>query len=144
MTSSNARSQPSVQQVAFVPFSVRKKGLSLSIKWAMKRPNTTKRPVRYCNSFLLPRADVSKTALIWSGLTSIPLYVTINPRNLPMLTLKTHLAGLNFMLYALIKRNVSSKCWACSLRVLLFTTMLSMQTSTVQPIRGLKIFVINL
>ena len=50
------------------------------------------------------------TTLIWSRLTSISLYVTMNPRNLPALTPKVHLAGFSFMLYVFIKRKVSSKC----------------------------------
>ena len=122
----NVYSQSSIHPVVFAPFSVRKKNLSLSVNWVMKCLSTARRPIRRCNSFLLFRVDVSMTTLIWSGLTSIALWVTINPKNLPALTPKANLARLSFMLYALIKRNVSSKCKACSLLVLFFTTISSM------------------
>ena len=48
------------------------------------------------------------------------------PRNFSALMPKAHLAGLNFMLYACIRRNASSKCWMCLALVSLFTTMSSM------------------
>ena len=43
------------------PLSVRKKGLSLSVKRVMKCPKATRQPVRRCNSFLLFRAIVLRT-----------------------------------------------------------------------------------
>ena len=122
----NACSQLSIHPVVFSPFSMRKKGLSLFVNWAMKRPSGARRPVRRCNSFLLFGGSVSMTTLIWSGLTYIPIWVTINPINFPALTPKAHLVKLSFMLYAHIRRNVSSKCKVCSLLVLLFTTISSM------------------
>ena len=67
----------------------------------------------------------------------------MDPKNLPALTPKAYLAGVSFMLYHLIKRKISSKCRAYSLLVLLFTIMSSIYTSTMRPIRGLKIFVIS-
>ena len=42
------------------PLSVRKKGLSLSMKRVMKCPKAMRQPVRCCNSFLLFRAIVSR------------------------------------------------------------------------------------
>ena len=125
MISSNACLQSSVHPVTFAPFSVRKKGLSLSVNRVMKRPSVARWLVRRYNSFLLFEVGVSMTALIWSRLTSIPLCVTINPINFPALTPKVNLAWLSFMLYALIRRNVSFKCKVCSLLVFLFTTMSS-------------------
>ena len=86
----------------------------------------TRQPMRCCNSFLLFGVSVSRTTFTWAKLTSIPLWVTINHRNFLALTLNAYLAGLSFMLYARIIWNGSSKCWMCSTRVLLFTTMLSM------------------
>ena len=59
--------------------------------------------MRLCNSFLELGADVSMTALIWSGLTSIHLCVTMNPINLLALNPKAHLVGLSFILYIFIK-----------------------------------------
>lgn len=94
----------------FTPFSMRKKSLSLSVKRAIKCPSAAMWSMRCCNSFLLLGEDVSMTTFIWFELTLIHLCVTMNPRNLPALTPKAHLAGLSFMLYALIRQNVSSKC----------------------------------
>ena len=94
MTSPNACQQSLVHLVVLVHFSVRKKGLSLSVKRVMKRPSTARQPMRRYSSFLALGANVSMTTLIWSGLNSIPLCVTINLRNLPALTLKTHLEGV--------------------------------------------------
>ena len=79
-----------------------------------------------------------------AGLTSIPLWLTINPRNLPALTPKVHLEGFNFMPYFLKRWKTSCKWKVCSSRVLLLTTISSIYTSTVRPTRGLKIFVISL
>lgn len=93
---------------------------------AIKRPSVTRRPVKCCNSFFLLGVGVLRTTFVWGGLTSIPLWVTINPRNLPALTPKTLLVRLSFMLYVRISRNIFFRSWACSLQVLLFTTMLSM------------------
>ena len=56
--------QSSIHPVALVPFSTRKRGLSLSMNWAMKRPSATSLLVRRCSSFLLLGVDVSTTALI--------------------------------------------------------------------------------
>ena len=57
-------------------------------------------------------------ALSWKGLASIPLFVTIKPRNLPELTPNTHFKGLSFMLCLHNDSKVSCKCivWSgCSL-----------------------------
>lgn len=94
MISQNACQQSLVHSVALAHLNVRKKGLSLSVKRVMKRPSAARQPVRHYNSFLALGVNVSMTALIWSGLNSIPLCVAINPRNLPALTLKTHLEGV--------------------------------------------------
>ena len=56
--------QSSIHPVALVPFSTRKRGLSLSMNWAMKRPSATSLPVRCYSSFLLLGANVSMIALI--------------------------------------------------------------------------------
>ena len=144
LISSNASSQSLLHPITLALFNVRKKGLNLFINRAMKHPSAAKQPVRHCSFLLQLGADASMTALIWFGLTSISLCVTMNPKNLPALTPKAHLVGLSFMLYPLIKIKISSKCWACSLLVLLFTTKSSIYTSTMHSISGLKIFFINL
>ena len=109
LISSNACSQSLVYPIALALFNVRKKDLNLSVNQAMKRPSVARRPMRRCSSFLQLGADVSMIAWIWSGLTSIPLCVTMNPKNLLALTPKAHLAEFNFILYAFIKQKVSSR-----------------------------------
>ena len=69
---------------------------------AMKSPSATSLPVRRCNLFLFLGGGVSMTALIWSRLTSIPLWLTMNPKNFPALTPKAHLDGFNFMPTSLV------------------------------------------
>ena len=89
---------------------MRKKNISLSVKQAIKCPSAATWPMRCYNSLLLLGEDVSMKTFIWFELTLIRLCVTMNPRNLPELTLKAHLARLSFMLYAFIRRNAFSKC----------------------------------
>ena len=122
----------------------KKKSRNSSVKRAIKRPSATSLPVRRYNSFLFLGGGVSMTALTWSGLTSMPLWLTINPKNLPALTPKAHLEGFSFMPYFLKRWKTYCKWRTCSPRVLLLTTISSIYTSTVWPIRGLKIFVISL
>ena len=60
--------------------------------------NAATRSVSFWKS-LTDGGDVSsKIALIYSGLASIPLLVTMCPKNLPDETTKLHVAGFNFML----------------------------------------------
>ena len=49
-------------------------------------------------------------ALSWMGLASIPLRVTIKPRNLPELTSNAHFKGLSFMPCLRNSLKVSYKC----------------------------------
>ena len=44
---------------------------------------------------------MSSTAFILSGFASIPLLLTIKPKNFQAKTPKAHLVGFNFMLYSL-------------------------------------------
>ena len=64
-------------------------------------------------------------ALSWMGLASIPLRVTMKPRNLPRLTLKAHFKGLSFMPYLRNNSKVSSKCIVWSGRSFDFTSISS-------------------
>ena len=69
----------------------RKKGLHLSVDLDINRFNTTIIPVSFCTSFGFRGGYKLLMALIWSGFTSIPLWVTIYPRNFPDPTPKEHL-----------------------------------------------------
>ena len=60
---------------------------------------------------------VSNTTLTSTGFTSIPFFVTMNPRNFLTLTSNAHFSGLIFMLYLCMKSNASSKWRGCSKRV---------------------------
>ena len=64
-------------------------------------------------------------ALSWMGLASIPLYVTIKPKNLPKLTSNAHFKGLSFMSCLRNSSKVSCKCIVWSGRSLDFTSMSS-------------------
>ena len=64
-------------------------------------------------------------ALSWMGLASIPLYVTIKPRNLPELTPNAHFKGLSFMLCLRNNSKVSCKCLVWLGRSLDFTSISS-------------------
>ena len=48
-------------------------------------------PVSFCTSFGFREVRKLLIALIWSGLTSIPLWVTMYPKNLPDPTPNEHL-----------------------------------------------------
>ncbi|GKU93502.1 hypothetical protein SLEP1_g7095 [Rubroshorea leprosula] len=65
-------------------------------------------PAKRCTSLIDFGGFISSIALIFSGLTSIPLLETMNPRNLPDSTPKTHLAGFNLMRCVLRLLNVSA------------------------------------
>jgi len=64
-----------------------------------KREMAVKRPMRRCTSLTLVGLHISMIALHFSGLTSIPRWVSINPRNLSRSTPNTHLSGLRRRLY---------------------------------------------
>jgi hypothetical protein len=53
-------------------------------------------PVNRCNSLVLRGGCISIIARIFLGLTSIPLYETIKPRNLLEDSPNVHLAWFNF------------------------------------------------
>ena len=69
----------------------RKKGLHLSANLDINRFNVAIIPVSFCTSFGFRGGRKPLIALIWSGFTSIPLWVTMYPRNFPDPTLKEHL-----------------------------------------------------
>ena len=61
--------------------------------------------------------------LSWKRLASIPLRVTIKPRNLPELTPNVHFKGLSFMSCLHSSSKVSCKCIVWSGRSLDFTSI---------------------
>ena len=105
---SKASAYSLVQPNTFVPHIMLKKWQSLSMKHAMNRPKAVKWSIWRYTSFLMLRARDSSTALTWVGFTSMPLYVVINSRNFPILTLNTHLSELSFMSCLRINLNASS------------------------------------
>jgi len=60
-----------------------------------------RQPMRRCISLMLVGLRISMIALHFSGLASMLRWVSMNPRNLPRSTLKTHLSGLRQRLYYL-------------------------------------------
>ena len=64
-------------------------------------------------------------AFNWMGLASIPLYLTIKPRNLPKLTPNAHFKELSFMPCLRNSLKVSSKCIMWSGRSLDFMSISS-------------------
>jgi hypothetical protein len=58
-------------------------------------------PVSLCTFFCDRGASILMIASIFSGLASIPRWLTINPSNFPAGTPKTHFSGLSFHRYRL-------------------------------------------
>jgi len=58
-----------------------------------KREMAVRRPMRRCTSLTLVGVRISMIALHFSGLASIPHWVSMNPRNLPQSTPNMHLLG---------------------------------------------------
>jgi len=59
------------------------------------------RAMRRCTSLILLGLRISMIALHFSGLASMPRWVSLNLRNLPRSMPKTHLSGLRQRLYCL-------------------------------------------
>jgi hypothetical protein len=64
-------------------------------------------------------------AAIFSGLASMPLSETMNPKSMPRGTPKTHFLGLSFTPFALRHQNVTSRSERRSEAFLVLTTMSS-------------------
>ena len=100
----------------FIPFDpvdpprVAKNGFRRSVNREMNRPRAVNQPVSCCTPFLDLGAGESRIALSCAGFASIPLYVTMKPKNQAALTLKAHFKGLSFMPYAL---RMSKASWRC-------------------------------
>ena len=124
----------SVHSNAF--FRTLKNGKHLSVALETNLLRAATRPVRDCTSLIFCGGFISRIALIFSGLASIPLCETMNPRNFPEATPKAHLLGFNFILYRLSVLKVSCKSSKCLPSSKLFTNISSTYTSTFRPIWG--------
>ena len=107
----NARSHSSFHSARLAPLRVAKKGFKWSVKREIKHPRAANRSISCWIPFLELGAGDCKMALSCAGLSSIPLWVTINPRNQLALTSKAHFKGFSFMPYSLRRSNV---CWRCA------------------------------
>ena len=93
--------------------SKRKKGLHLSADLDMNRFKAAIIPISLCTSLGFQGGCKLLIALIWSGFTSIPLWVTMYPKNFPKPTPKEHLDAFRRSLCSLR----ISKMFVRSLRV---------------------------
>ena len=83
-------------------------GSQSSVKREIKLPRAANLPVSCWISFLELGADDFKMAFSCMGFASIPLYVTMKPRDFPALTPKAHFKGFSFIPYS---RRMSKACW---------------------------------
>ena len=107
----NAWSHSSFHSARLAPLRVAKKGFKRSVNREIKRPRVANRPISYWIPFLELGPGDCKMALSCAGLASIPLWVTIKPRNRPALTPKAHFKWFSFMPFSLRRSNV---CWRCA------------------------------
>ena len=126
------------------PLTMAKNGFRRLVNREMNRPKAANWPVSFYTPFLELGAGDSRIALSWAWLASIPLWVTMKPRNQPTLTLKAHFKGLSFMTYALRRSKAYCRCIVWSGRSLDFTNISSIYTSMVLPSSGLNILVTGL
>ena len=111
LISMNARSHSSFHSAWLALLRVVKKSFKRSVNREIKRPRSANRPVSCWIPFLELGAGDYKMASNCARLASIPLWVTIKPRNRPTLTPKTHFKGFSFIPYSLRRSNV---CWRCA------------------------------
>ena len=67
----------------------------------MNCPRAANRPISCCTLLLVLGDSEFRIVLSCAGFDSIPLCVTMKPKNRSELTPKAHFNGLSFMLYAL-------------------------------------------
>ena len=132
-TSANAFFCSASHLNVLLPFSTWKNGRDLSADLLIKRVSAAIFPVNLCTSRMFFGSGKLSMASTFSGLASIPLSLTRNPRNFPDLTPNTHFFGFSFMPYCLNVANVSrrSAMWLASF--LLLTMESSTYTSTFRP-----------
>ena len=107
-----------------------KMGSQVEVSLVMNRLMYCSRPKKPLISFLLLGGDISNIALILDGLTSIPLSLTKNPNNFPVVTPKVHFYGFNLNLYSLIHSKNFLKFVVWFSLSLDFTIISSTYTST--------------
>ena len=112
LISMNARSHSSFYSAQLAPLRVEKKGFKRFVNWEIKWPRAANRSVSCWIPFLELGAGDYKMALRYVGLTSIPLWVTIKPRNRPAMTPKAHFKGFSFIPYSRRRSNVYWRCAA--------------------------------
>lgn len=95
----------------FLKAAKKRKGLSPIQKRKWERE--ARRPLSYCTSFTLVGLLILVTNWNLSGLASIPLLVSMNPRNFPACTLKEHLVGFRRMSYFLTDCRISLRSLVC-------------------------------
>lgn len=77
----------------------------------MNRLSAATRPVNFFTSLTFLGDYMFIISLIWLGFASIPLCVTMQPKNVPAATPNVRLVGLSFIPYILRTINASEKCW---------------------------------
>ena len=103
---------------------------SSKVSLAMNRLMYYNRPKNAHISFSLLGGGMSNMALIFDGLTSIPLSLTKKPKNFPAITPKVHIYGFNLNLYSLILSKNFLKLTMWSFLSLNFTIISSTYTLT--------------
>ena len=111
-------------------FNTLKNGMHLSIALETNLFRSATFPVKLCTFFTVFGDLTSIIAFTLSRFASISHWDTINPKNFPEATAKTHLVGFNFILYlcSVLKVSLRSSKWLAS--SLLFISLLSTYTST--------------
>ena len=112
LIATNARSNSSFHSARLAPLRVVKKGFKWSMNREIKCPRAANWPVSCWIPFLELGAGDCKMALSCAGLASIPLWVTIKPRNRLALTPKAHFKGFSFIPYSRRRSNVCCRCAA--------------------------------
>ena len=121
----NATTHSSNHSNYFHLCSKRKKGLHLSTDLDMNRFKTAIILVSLCTSLGFRGCCKLLIALIWCGFTSIPLWVTMYPKNFPKPTPKEHLDVFKHNLCSLKISKTLVRSITCLDTNLLFTTMSS-------------------
>ena len=121
----NATTHSSDHLNSFHLCSKRKKSLHLSADLDMNRFKAAIILVSLCTSLGFRGGCKLLIALIWSGFISIPLWVTMYPKNFPEPTPKEHLDAFKRSLCSLRNSKMLVRSITCSDTNLLFTTMSS-------------------
>lgn len=104
-------------------------GKLLSANLDTKRLSATILPVRVCVSFKVQGEEICCIAFTFSGLTSMPLSVTIYPKIFPASTQNVQFAGFSLMSCFRTVVSVSSTSDTCNLALLILTSISSTYAS---------------